>query len=66
MHKQCTASLCNFSHDNEHQKLMEAVLRRDRLHVYTAENGAIALELMDTQALSTSSCLIYDARHGRV
>ena len=35
--------------DKNTRKLMEAVLKRDGYLVYTAENGKVALELMDTQ-----------------
>lgn len=38
--------------DDKHtRKLMEAILKRDGYSVYTAENGAAALDLMDTQQI---------------
>ena len=38
--------------DDKHtRRLMEAVLKREGYTVYTAENGIVALELMDTQQI---------------
>jgi len=37
--------------DKNSRKLMEAVLKREGYHVYTAENGEIALESLDRQQI---------------